>query len=332
MINSEHKKNRNMHSPLFICGFPSGGTDLIKTVLNAHPDIYINGEMPFLQNLERFGYSATSKFRTTDELELLQRRLREIDYYHNVENISHNFSIDLAMEDSLFLGDTLYALFSARVREIWGNKTPQNTEHMDALIRLFPCVRFLIITRDVRDVCLSWHNKWGKDIKLCAAKWAQRMKQGWLATQQLDPTHYHFVKFEDILTNTETTLREICQFLAIPFSTRILEHQAYTTAPIDGKMNYGQAIKSDNKEKWRTELAKDTITRIEAIAFDTMTLLTYQPEFALEQKPLTLFEARLGKICDIWALVAIGNRARKKNDLKTRIKNIVFEFKKHLRR
>lgn len=43
-----------MHTDLvFLCGFPSSGTDLLKNVMNAHPDIWMSGEFPFLPRLAR---------------------------------------------------------------------------------------------------------------------------------------------------------------------------------------------------------------------------------------------------------------------------------------
>ena len=41
---------------LHVCGFPSGGTDLMRNVLNSHPDIEITGELQLLPRLaDRFG-------------------------------------------------------------------------------------------------------------------------------------------------------------------------------------------------------------------------------------------------------------------------------------
>ena len=61
---------------LFVGGFPSGGTDLLKNILNAHPDIYINGEMPFLYKLANYGYTEDSIISSEAEYEQFIKILR----------------------------------------------------------------------------------------------------------------------------------------------------------------------------------------------------------------------------------------------------------------
>ena len=315
---------------LFICGFPSGGTDLTKTLLNAHPDIYINGEMPFLKNLAEYGCRQGTVFTELKEIEEFQRVLKDLNIWGNVENVGHDFSADLEIKGKLQLDDVLRICFSSCERQVWGNKTPQNTENIAALSRLFPEAHFLIVTRDVRDVCLSWKKKWGKDMIWCASKWANRMAKGWEAAQKLSSERYLFVKFEDILLDTEVVCRRICRFLDIPFSDRMLEHHKYTERKIDGKLNYGQPIKRDNKQKWRERLPDRKVKRIEEIAFDTMKLLDYPVALATHNRPITSWEIWHGRFNDAAALLLVGNRASQQNGIDQRIRSLVFEVKKQL--
>ena len=81
-----------MEKLLFLCGFPSGGTDLVKTMLNAHPDINLNGEMPFLIDLGDYGYDFGYKFQTLDTVECFKRLLGKLDIWNNLNNIGFDFS------------------------------------------------------------------------------------------------------------------------------------------------------------------------------------------------------------------------------------------------
>ena len=317
-----------MSKLLFVCGFPGGGTDLTKTILNAHPNIYINGEMPFLKNIAHYGYSQETIFTHISEIRAFQRVLAQINTWSNIENINYDFSIEMDAKGVLRLDQVLQICFSRHNSQIWGNKTPQNTENIALLSTLFPDARFLIVTRDVRDVCLSWKNKWGKDMIWCAAKWTQRMKKGWLATQYILPERYLFVKFEDILSDTETACRKICHFLDIPFSDRMLEHHEHTTRKIDGKLNYGQPVKKDNKRKWEKQLSVETVRRIEEITLDTMNLLDYEAKYATTRQPISDWETWRGKWNDWWALLLVGNRASQQNGIGRRLQDLAFEFKK----
>lgn len=315
---------------LFVCGFPSGGTDLMKTVLNAHPDIYINGEMPFLKNIVEHGYDQKTKFTSLREINEFQAVLKDLDPWNNIENGTYDFSAELEASSALRLDEVLSICFSSRERHVWGNKTPQNTENLDVLATLFPQARFLIVVRDVRDVCLSWHNKWGKDMIWCADKWANRMTKGWEATRRLPSERYLFVRFEDLLTDTEAVCRSICRFLGITFSTKMLEHHKYVDRKLDGKLNYGRPIKPDNKGKWRECLADKTVRRIEEIALSTMRLFDYTPVLASTTRPITRWEIGRGRCNDAAALLLVGNRASAQNSLAQRVKKVRFELRKRI--
>lgn len=316
---------------VFVCGFPSGGTDLVKTVLNAHPDIYLNGEMPLLWHIAQYGYDHTTKFEHIAEIQAFQRVLRRLNTWNNIENLDHDFAPELAGRQ-LTIFDILKTCFSARPRLVWGNKTPQNTENIDALSALFPNARYVVVTRDVRDICLSWQRKWGKDVLYCAAKWADRMASGWHSTSALPSERYLYLKFEDLLSDTESSCRLMCGFLGIAFSPRMLEHHKYTERVIDGKLNYGLPIIPDNMGKWRHELPRKTVQRVEEIAIQTMDLLGYDTEYATVHRPLSPSERLRGQCSDLAALVTVGNRASKNNSLWDRLLFVGLELRKRLLR
>jgi hypothetical protein len=318
------------NSLLFICGFPGGGTDLVKTVLNAHPEIYINGEMPFIKNLAKFGYGENFLFTDIEAVRAFQNTLGGINTWNNIENIAHDFTEELDEKVGLSRDEVLRTCFSRKAPLIWGNKTPQNTENIALLAKIFPHARFLIVVRDVRDVCLSWRNKWGKDMIWCAAKWDRRMKQGWFDTRRLSSDRYRFLRFEDLLLDIEHWTRIVCDFLEIPFAKQMLEHHRYTTERIDGKINYGQKIIKDNKNKWPTLLPAKTIKRIEEIAFDAMRIFGYRVSLASRSQPILKSETIRGVAVDIFATLVVGNRARKNNTIRNKVIDGLFELRKQI--
>jgi len=316
--------------PLLICGFPSGGTDLIKTVLNAHPDIHISGEMPWLKDVAARGYDHSTVFSDIDVIHEFQNLLQSLDFWHNVGNVSHDFTENLREKGALSLEEVTQICFTGRDVKIWGNKTPQNTENIATLSQLFPNARFLIITRDIRDICLSWNKKWGKDMIWCAAKWAERMAIGKRVTDTFPKDRYLYVKFEDLLSDSEKTCAEICEFCDLPFSNNMLEHHKSIKSKIDGKINYGEPIKADNKNKWKKSLSVKTTQRIEEIAFDTMPTFDYHIEYATRKRPASYWEILRGKIKDVFALLFIGNRSSQNNTFTGRVKDTLDAIKRSL--
>lgn len=311
-----------------MCGFPSGGTDLLRSVLNSHPDIYINGEMPLLKGLANYGYSCEDNFTDLEDILVFKTLLKKLDVWNNITNIDHDFSEMLMQNGSLSLEEVLRVCFTRNNLKIWGNKTPQNTENIEKLAYLFPQAKFLVITRDVRDICLSWRNKWGKDMFLCADKWAKRMNAGLEMSQKLNPDQSLWIRYETLLSDLGFVSRQICTFLNVEYSDRMNNYHLYVDTVIDGKINYGQPMIKENTAKWKTELPPRKVRKIEEIAYPTMILLDYPPTLAISHKTLSPILVRKGNIIDLWSMLMVGNRASQNNTFLSRLSNFVLELKK----
>lgn len=310
-----------MSKLLFVCGFGSGGTDLTKNLLNAHPYVHLFSELPNLASIVIGGYNSNTVFRNINEAIAFKKLLKKLHPRDDFEKIDYKLATDLLKNDFvgkkvLSLGDVLRRCLSTSDANIWGAKIP--IWQIGIISELFPNALFLIVTRDVRDVCLSWRNKWGKDMIWCSAKWAERMQKGLGFASGMSSEKYLVVRFEDFLSATEKTCRKMCEFLKIPFSDRMTKYHLYTKQ-WDGKRNYGKPIISGNKEKWRNELTRKTVFRIEQTAFDTMKLFGYHPEFATNPKPISRHEKIQGICRDSWAILFVGNRALKNNKFGRRI-------------
>jgi len=319
-----------MSKLLFIGGFPSGGTDLTKTILNAHPEIYINGEMPFLFYLSKFGYNYHSKFKTIEEINKFKKLLKKFDVWNNLENINYDFSKDFKKYKSININYLLRIMFSSYNSKIWGNKTPQNSENIDNLMKIFPDAYFLIVIRDVRDICLSWNKKWGRNIFLCSHRYSNRMKKAIEFSKIIEPNHILFIKFENLLTKTDYTTKKITNFLDIQWSSKMLEHYKFTNKIIDGKINYGKKINPNTKNKWKKKLSPRKVKKIEEIAFNTMKLLDYETMYATRYKNLNLIMKLHGYLHELFCILFIGNKFSKKNTFNYRLNDIVFEVKKRI--
>ncbi len=301
-----------------ICGFPSSGTDLLSNFMSSHPDICVRGEFPMLPKLaERFGPEIPAS-RVQEAVDAL----RKGDVYGNWMVPDPQFS-DLGENGTMALADIYSAMITDRDVRWRGNKTPQNTENMDKLVALFPDTRFVFIVRDIRDVCVSWRRKWGKDMYLCAAKWNRRMQKGLEIAERLSSDRILFLQFEDLITDPAGTGGRICAFLDLPFDddTFINYHRNVDNNP-DGKKNFGKPIQSKNRGKWRNALTEQETRRIEEIAYPTMEKLGYTPEIAKGFRPISMTESLRGLTVDVMSALAVGNRYRKKNRLRDRLRKL----------
>jgi hypothetical protein len=308
---------------VFLCGFPSSGTDLIKNIVNAHTDVFISGEFPFLPSL-------ASKYGPIVPGETIDKAindLRRIDIYRNFQN--PNIALQKSNRE-YFLSEIYSIMLNGKQYKWKGNKTPQNTENIDKIKILFPKAKFILIVRDVRDICLSWENKWGKDKLLCAYKWDMRMQRGVEKLKNLENDSFLVLKFEELLDNLESEVRNICHFLDIRYQERMLEFDKYVLNGIEGKINYGRNIIRNNKEKWKAKISDKEIRRIEEVSFSTLEMFGYHITIAYKKVPIKIFEKYRGLFHDIISLIFIGNRAIKNNKLRSRFNSIIFQFKKRL--
>jgi hypothetical protein len=121
-------------------------------------------------------------------------------------------------------------------------QTPRNIFYARRLLEIFPEARVVHMIRDPRAVMASQKKRWQRR-KLAAAKlpfyhtirvWANyhpyTMGQLWkratssaLALQRDSHPRFKTVRFEDLLQEPETTVRDLCAFLQIPYQAQMLE-------------------------------------------------------------------------------------------------------------
>ena len=188
-------------------------------MLNSHPAISNPGEFDFLFDL----VSDSGMF---PELPAYEHWLRNDRIFR---------STGLEIESSASYSE----LINSFIRQL---------EHKDKLLTinihrhfhripiLFPDARFLHILRDPRDVARScigmgWvgHVYFGTDI------WVEAERSWDLLKSTLSRNRYLEIKYEYILEDVTRGLTEICDFLGVPYSDRMLDYAEHTTYGLPDK-------------------------------------------------------------------------------------------------
>ena len=324
---------------LFLGGVGSGGTDLLMNVVNAHPAVFVPGEVPFLPAIaDRFPPAVAP-----DQVPTVLEALRELDVYRTLEHHHwDNFVAD--SKDPVQLGPPPEPIDGevslARIYQ-WvlgvpdskrwtGNKTPTNTENIDRLARAFPGARFAIIVRDVRDVALSWRDRWGRDELMTADKWDRRLARGREHLAALDPHQWIVVRYEDLLDDLEATARRLCDFLDLDFDDRMLAFHEHVTKSIGGQENRGRALVRNNSEKWRTAMKPHLVRRVEEIAWEGMGAHGYSPSLAQGPRSLTAVERLHGRGRDVAAVVMGTNTKQHPNRLRAHVRRIQLHIRQRI--
>ena len=271
--------------PILVSSGRSGLT-LLGMIFDSHPDLTIAHEPRFLatmapdpslyqQNgdgldIDRFltDLYAVSNFR---RLGVPKDQVREV--------LASQSPPDLASAVRVVFD--LYA--QSRGKNLYGDKTPLYITFLEPIARLLPEARFVHLVRDGRDVVLAYleRDKGPASVAEGAYHWRLRVTRGHRDGIALGPDRYREFHYEDLIDDTEGTVREMCRFLGLDFhpvmldyqetSKRFLaeaknpgDHQHLTMAPTKGLID------------WRTGMSADDLALFEAIAGDALEELGYQ--------------------------------------------------------
>ena len=179
----------------------------------------------------------------------------------------------------------------------YGDKTPGYIREMVRIQRTLPEARFIHIIRDGRDVSLShMRMNWGPTTyEESATLWVERIAKARRMAPKID--HYHEVHFEDLVRDTEGTLRKVCDIIELDFDPAMLDYHERAeerlqeknvdlvrrhgpTQPAEARMESHKLAKEpprkDRLEAWREKMTAEEIASYEKIAGPLLVELGYE--------------------------------------------------------
>jgi protein-tyrosine sulfotransferase len=168
--------------------------------------------------------------------------------------------------------DSFRALCLASVgKSLWADKTARNVHRFPAIARSFKNVRFLHVIRDGRDVVCSLrtHPKRRRvgdqlllsgvqmPLKDCIDRWRLAITDG--LRMSAHPA-YKEVRYEDLVLDTESTLRDVCGFLGVEYEPAMAVFDAIKT-PLRDPRRFPQNVEatrplsSSSLGRWTRDLS-----------------------------------------------------------------------------
>jgi hypothetical protein len=201
--------------PVFVSGVWRSGTSLLYALLNQHPDmgLFYEGDLPVLRPMFHIGYSR-------------KNWLQKWEYWnegvsrHRLESFQPPASVASLAEAVEAAGREYCRRKGARV---WGCKSPSYYDRLAQLARDFPHARFIVIWRDPGDICQSVikaavKSRWfGRRYMIHRAILANEMLKKQCDTLFSRGVPVHQIHYQELVEDTTTTMRGICEFLEIPF-------------------------------------------------------------------------------------------------------------------
>ncbi|MDX6586513.1 MAG: hypothetical protein QOI31_986 [Solirubrobacterales bacterium] len=210
----------------FVVGVGRSGTTLLRLMLDAHPAVAIPPETHFAVRLvKRFSEAPMTASETA---EWISSKNRWGDFGLDAAEFENR----LAAHRRLTAGDalrdffTLYAERHGKTR--WGDKTPIYVRQMRRIERAVPEAHFIHMIRDGRDVALSVWDRVGKekDATRMARLWKRRIRKARRQAEKLG--HYLEVRYEDLVLETEPTLRRVAAFIDLEWDDAMLSYHEHS--------------------------------------------------------------------------------------------------------
>jgi len=185
LMNGHVFRKQLKQPPIIIGGCGRSGTTLLLSVLSSHPEIYTfkKETHAFCQNV----------YCESININLIIRTFR------------------------------LYCYLDKKIPKScnrWCEKTPKNVLFFgDILNYFYNNVKVIHIVRDGRDVILSKHPKRPAVYWVSPERWIEDVSAG---LKFKNHPNVYTVKYEDLVLEYETTIKDICTFLGIEFHPHLL--------------------------------------------------------------------------------------------------------------
>jgi hypothetical protein len=278
---------------LFIVGSPRTGSTLLRHVLNRSPQVCLASETHFLKSAGRLKLAArladvgaAPAERRRAALEDVLRDLFGPRFWvwlrRNIEPdqfASRLLATDLT-ERALF--DLLLQLYvetqcAGRAVTIRGEKTPDHVYGLATLAEWFPAGRFIHTFRDPRAIYAS------RIVRSEAGKRGMKARLPGIPARLLDPIlaplevvetsrvwldaarlhrryervlgeRYRLIRFEDLVTEPEATVRGVCEFIGIPYAAELLEQTVVVGSSFEEDRHAAAGFDRRSVDRWRTRI------------------------------------------------------------------------------
>ena len=169
------------------------------------------------------------------------------------------------------------------------------------LLSHFEGSKYIYTVRDPRDMALTWKEAVPAQgqVPRAAKQWKKDQVKSLEAYGFLkDLDRIHLVKYENLVTDTEKTVRRICSFLDLEYSGKMLRFHEKdivreNSQRIVSWKDLQKPIMPENAGRYKIELSEDEIRYIECLCRKEMDTLGYKRQFdeagepeALEKKLL----------------------------------------------
>ncbi len=278
----------NRRNPyVFVVGCQRSGTTLLQRMLDRHPQLAVGYDSHFIPK----GIKGTP---VGVDPPLTPEIIERVRTFHRFARLGLS---DAACRRAAAGAETYSEFVTALYTEfgglhgkpLAGEKSPGYCRHLPKLHALFPWARTIHLIRDGRGVALSildWKKGPGKlalfreePVGACALWWRRDVVTGRRDGAKLG-ADYLEVSYELLVARPEETLRDIAEFLRLPYDAQMAAYHEGKTRTKPGLSTKASWLPpTTGLRDWRTQMAERDVELFEAIAGDTLLEAGYERAF-----------------------------------------------------
>ncbi|MFH1618495.1 MAG: sulfotransferase [bacterium] len=276
-------------SPIFIIGTERSGSNLLRLILNSHPDIYIPHPPHLMKSMGPVEhlYGDLNNDRHFRRLIDDAAKLIELHFFpweiapDRKDAFEHAAARNLYCVKAAFYEQ--YRRFKGAKR--WGCKSTFMVHYADAARKYSPGAKFIHLVRDGRDVAVSAKDSVFNHFHpyYVARLWSLQQKISVGLSKKLEKNEFMTIRYEDLLSDPEQTVKAVCAFLDENYSTDMLRYfEKKESLQLAGCSrswdNCSKPILKNNPGKYRKKLSAGDIRIFEKIAFAELEHFGYKPD------------------------------------------------------
>lgn len=240
-------------SPIFLVGSVRSGTTLLRLMLDHHPRMAFNLESEYLvrQISDDGEYPGIEKYRS---------------WLRNDRIFGHSrFSIDETLDFAGLVNDFLEQKRKRDQKELVGATVHVQYRKLNGV---WPRAKYIHLYRDGRDVANSaMRMGWAGNLYVAADMWLTAEKEWDELRPMLRQDAWIDVQYENLIANTRSELKRICDFLGVEFSERMFDYASTSSYGLpDVKLNY----------QWKAGMSRIEVQRLEAKMGDRLSSRGYE--------------------------------------------------------
>lgn len=269
--------NISYTEPVFIVGMPRSGTTLLQGILCNSRKYF---PMPETHFFSRVAYGLPENNFSPENREQMDRILKRKSKISVDQNVLHK----LQTQKEIF--EYLIGTFNKQNKGTFLEKTPRHVYFYSEILKYYPDAKFICMIREPRNAVsslLTMSQKRQKSVIRISLFYNK------IVNAIINIIHNRNVlalRYEDLVNQPDQTLKKICQFINIPFDSKLIktvtapteiisEHEAWKNKNIDLK-----TIQQNDTERWRNVFNEDQASLVTFVTKSYAARFDYKPSYS----------------------------------------------------